>query len=76
MTKTMRILLLACGLAGPGALLAGGCESPPEDRCAVREGEGSVDIACGPSDTGEWQEEAIDEAEEGFAKRSPRGRTP
>jgi hypothetical protein len=74
MAKKVRILLLLSWLAGPGAVLAAGCESPPEERCAVR--EGSLDIDCAPSATGEWQEEAIDEAEEGFEKRSPRGRTP
>jgi hypothetical protein len=58
MAKKVRILLLLSWLAGPGAVLAAGCESPPEERCAVREGEASLDT------------------EEGFEKRSPRGRTP
>ena len=53
-------------------LLALGCESPPEDRCRTASGAGSVDIDC--SDGSAWEDEALEEADEGMERRSPGGR--
>jgi hypothetical protein len=56
------------------AALLAACESPPEDACAQRPGEASLEIECGPTSGESWSRDAVDEAEEGFEERGPGGR--
>jgi hypothetical protein len=62
------------GFAVVVALLAIGCQSPPEDRCSVEPGEAAVEIDCPASENAEWGDRALDESREGFEDRSPPGR--
>ena len=64
LARTLLALLLALGAVA--------CESPPEDRCRTSSGAGSVDFDC--SDGSGWEEDALEEADEGMERRGPGGR--
>lgn len=55
-------------------LLTVGCQSPPEERCAVRPGEASLEIDCARQESDEWADRALDEAQEDMERRGPGGR--
>jgi len=55
-------------------LAALGCESRPEEGCKARPGEPGYEFDCEPAAGADWQEGALDEAEEGMERRGPGGR--
>lgn len=54
-------------------LAAIGCESPPEERCKGVPGESGIDFDCAADDE-DWQDRALEEADEGMDSRAPGGR--